>query len=119
MNKHKLFVYGTLKRGCSRHHVMQKYNAIYLGETITTEKFALIKIGNYPGVIKKSRYQIHGELYCISDSLLARLDIIEGVPYLYKREKVALASEEEAILYFYVGVYSKSDILDTGYWNCP
>lgn len=87
MTKSKLFVYGTLKRGYGNHHILE--GSTYLGN-YELEGSTLIDLGAYPGLIP-AEDDVHdvvlGELYEIDDDLLPRLDRLEGVPWLYTRER--------------------------------
>ena len=88
---HYVFVYGTLKRGFCRHHVLE--NETFLGEVCTEPLYLLYDLGNYPGLIKSdSGHSVTGEVYLVDDACLKQLDTIEAVgESLYSREPVQLA----------------------------
>lgn len=93
----RLFVYGTLKRGCERHDLLRRIGARYLASgTIEGELYSL---GDFPGAFPRSgcagqaggSTTIPGELYRLPGSqALAVLDAYEGIRpghrSLYRRE---------------------------------
>ena len=47
---------------------------------------------------------IHGELWCVDETTLARLDEYEGVPHYFTREHIAIADiAGDVQAYFYAG----------------
>lgn len=75
-NKHKVFVYGTLRKNERNHHLIQ--NAKLLAEQAWT-KGTLFDTGYYYPAIKRSNENVvYGELFEVNDSDLARLDLLEG-----------------------------------------
>ncbi len=92
----RLFVYGTLKRGCRSHRLLE--NQIYLGETRTVPGFRLFHLGQFPGMIRAadSPSSVSGEVYLVDDDCLRTLDEFEGVPEgFYSREWVSLEPPQE------------------------
>lgn len=88
----RIFVYGTLKRGCSNH--AQLAGQTYLGPARTAPGYRLYDVGGFPGLIADSadRDGVTGELWIVGAAALARLDQFEGIDEgLYRRESVALA----------------------------
>lgn len=93
-----IFVYGTLKRGFSRHSVLKDQK--YLGIAKTEAKYAMCAYGGYPALVddklaEKSNLvadkAVFGELYEVDESCIVELDIIEGVEHgLFERKDVAL-----------------------------
>ncbi|MBL9199983.1 MAG: gamma-glutamylcyclotransferase [Opitutaceae bacterium] len=86
-----LFVYGTLKRGCSNH--AQMAGQTFVGLARTTPGFYLYELGGYPGLVADAtdRDGVTGEVWSVDAAALQRLDAFEGVAEgLYRREPVAL-----------------------------
>ncbi len=86
-----LFVYGTLKRGCSNHRQMMGQQ--YLGEGRTAPGYRLYHLGGYPGLVAEAsdREGVTGEVWSVEAPALRRLDDFEGVTEgLYRREPVPL-----------------------------
>lgn len=103
-----LFIYGTLKRGQSRHHALKKQR--FIDEVSTAPHYRLVSCGEYPGLIRADDdrgLSIHGELWRIDRSLLSRLDAIESVDeQLYERASVTLSRPYESMAvqtYIYLG----------------
>jgi gamma-glutamylcyclotransferase (GGCT)/AIG2-like uncharacterized protein YtfP len=86
-----LFVYGTLKRGCSNHG--QLADQTFLGVARTPSGYRLYDLGGYPAIVAKSddAEGVVGEVWSVDDDALKRLDYFEGVHEgLYRREPLPL-----------------------------
>ena len=84
--KHKVFVYGTLKKGFGNHRFLK--GASFIGNARTMDHFALYESG-LPFVIENEAVStISGELYEVSEETLVRLDCLEGHPGFYTRKMV-------------------------------
>jgi gamma-glutamylaminecyclotransferase len=86
-----LFVYGTLKRGCSNHSQLAGQEFVGLARTIPG--FTLYDLGGYPGIVVDStdRTGVIGEVWSVDGDALRRLDHFEGVHEgLYRREPIPL-----------------------------
>ena len=99
----KLFVYGTLKRGFGNHHYLKTER--YIGRAVTKEKYALYEAG-IPCVVKNRPVcRIKGEVYEVTKETLRNIDLLEGHPFCYRREKIPVILENgtriEAWIYFY------------------
>jgi gamma-glutamylcyclotransferase (GGCT)/AIG2-like uncharacterized protein YtfP len=68
-----VFVYGTLMRGCSRHHFLS--DGQFEGEASTDGR--LLSLGEYPALIDGAG-TVRGELYSFED-LPAALDVLDDV----------------------------------------
>jgi len=115
----RVFVYGSLKRGKKLHSLLE--NAKFLGEAITCNKYPMIlsKSKWYPYLIEKKGvgYNIKGEVYEVSPSLLKKLDIIEETPFYYYRKKIPICLNKKRILawvYFVrkIPKFNKRDLRD-------
>lgn len=122
---HLIFVYGTLKRGDCRHHVLKDQH--YLGEATTLERYRLYHLGSYPGLVESPTggVAIQGELYAVTPDCLRELDFVEGVAEgLYSRHSIELQQTELELFtdrttsrslieaYFYLG--NVENFLDLG-----
>jgi gamma-glutamylcyclotransferase (GGCT)/AIG2-like uncharacterized protein YtfP len=107
---HNLFVCGTLKRGFFNYETYLKRGvesgtAHYVGTAETCDKFALPILGErcIPALMKGTKeemeHRIKGEVFEVSDSVLAAMDIIlEGVAsgfYYRAQKKVKLLREKD------------------------
>jgi gamma-glutamylcyclotransferase (GGCT)/AIG2-like uncharacterized protein YtfP len=105
-----LFVYGTLKRGCSNHG--QLAGETFVGTARTQPGFRLYDVGGYPGLVLQAEdvAGVSGEVWAVSDESLRRLDAFEGVHEgLYRRAPVALLapfSEQRVDAYFFASSVS-------------
>ena len=87
----RLFVYGTLKRGCSRAGCLQ--GQTFLGNAETVPGYRLYDNGSYPAMtLSDCSSVVTGELWEVDAGCLAELDQIEGVPTLYQRTIVKLST---------------------------
>ena len=87
-NEHTVFVYGSLKRGGRLNHLLNK--ADYLGEFKTEDKWGLINLGAFPGMVY-GNLSVEGEAYSVNDDTLDDLDFVEGVQVkMYTRRKIPL-----------------------------
>ncbi len=84
--KHKVFVYGTLKRGYSNHSLIAA--ATYLGKAKTADKWTMVGKGAaFPYILEKDDVlgnHVEGEVFVVNDKELRDLNALEGVPYHYK-----------------------------------
>ena len=87
----RVFVYGSLKRGCSNHrHLLDQ---TFIGPARTVPGFRLYDLGGYPGMVPHpgDHSGVAGEVWSVDDAALQRLDEFEGTHEgLYRREPVAL-----------------------------
>lgn len=86
-----LFVYGTLKRGCSNHHHLA--GQTFVGVARSAPGFRLVDLGGYPGLVTSAadRGGVVGEVWSVDPAALQRLDAFEGVHQgLYRREPLPL-----------------------------
>lgn len=86
---HTIFVYGTLKKGRPNHGPLE--GAVFLGYGILDGNFRIFDLGWYPGVSRAdSSTRILGEVWRIGPDALQRIDMIEGHPSYYEREKLSI-----------------------------
>lgn len=111
-----LFVYGTLKRGFRNHGWLR--GAAFHGEAQTSPGYALRSLGSYPGLTTASGDdRVSGELFAVSDALLAELDVLEGAEY--RRDEIALASGLCAQAYVLVDPAAAPTVIPDGCWREP
>ncbi len=92
-----VLVYGSLKRGFANHHWLA--GAEPLGPA-TMAGLALHDLGPFPmAVPDRDGALLHGELYGVDAPLLTRLDQLEGVPRLYRRQLHPLVGAGAAWIY--------------------
>lgn len=88
--KHRVFVYGTLKRGQSAHSFLEASPQIITGvSTLGILRPSAGVANSFPCFVKDSICRVYGEIYEIDDRVLSHLDRYEGIDSgLYTREKV-------------------------------
>ncbi len=90
----RLFVYGTLKKHHGNHGLLVRAKARFIGyDKIIVPKAAFMDLGNFPALITdivdtKESQTICGELWYGSPEMLKSVDILEGHPNFYRRQKV-------------------------------
>ncbi len=96
-----IFVYGTLKPGCSNFYA---YNDVISGHHEATINADLYALGQIPGITNiGSDSVVKGSvIYTNFDGLLS-FDALEGHPNLYTRTKVHTIEGEEVWVYVYNG----------------
>lgn len=72
--KHKVAVYGTLKRGRNNSHLLRQ--AEFLG-TDRLAALTLYDLGPYPGALLKPSEGVSVEVYAVNDPMLEALDVLE------------------------------------------
>ena len=81
-----MFVYGTLRTGFHNNGWLEDSELLDVGRTM--EEYAMYANG-IPYVSKKEKVsRIYGELYEVSRKTLLSIDMLEGHPKFYKREKI-------------------------------
>lgn len=97
---HKVFVYGTLKRGLYNHRLLERGNARFMGEVRTkrAQHVMLLADAGYPYLVKSTTDDarvIDGELYSVDDDTLTLLDELEEVSTgMYTRETIEVERRE-------------------------
>ncbi|XP_018571032.1 putative gamma-glutamylcyclotransferase CG2811 isoform X2 [Anoplophora glabripennis] len=125
---HKVFVYGTLKRGEPNHQwfsMDQEGHYKYLYDAKTVEKFPLI-IGtkyNIPFILYSpgNGNHVQGEVYQIDNKVLAKLDTLEDHPNYYIRDLYDVESlnetREKTKAWIYVIKNFKKDLLNQPFYE--
>lgn len=112
-----LFVYGTLRRGGSNHHLMIEGRAELLGEASTPPAFELLDLGPYPAMVAGGATSVLGEVYVVAEPLREKLDILEDVPQLYYRTAITLENGLLAETYLLANAaLSKAPRIASGDW---
>jgi gamma-glutamylcyclotransferase (GGCT)/AIG2-like uncharacterized protein YtfP len=109
-----LFVYGSLLRG-GRHHE-ELAGATFVREARTSAGFAIYDIGDYPALVRTDEGVVSGELYEVSERLLAALDAFEGDGY--ERGLVTLEDGASVAAYLLAGpLPAGATRIPTGSWQ--
>ncbi len=87
-------------RGESNHHYLQ--NSRFLREVATGGGFELLDLGDFPGMVRRGRGCVQGELFEVSREVLAAVDELEDHPNTYWRTEVQLADRSRAASYLLI-----------------
>lgn len=107
MNKCKVIVYGSLKRGFGNHPLMKVADAEFIDTAMSsTNEYLMCGVGNsFPGLMKGMSF-FRGEVYNISQENLEKyLDALEGHPTFYTRKKIKVIldfTKEEVDAWVYI-----------------
>ena len=89
MNKHLVFVYGTLRRGGARAMSGRFPNSKFIADAKVSG--SLYDLGAFPGLLlNDSNSLVIGEVYEVDDEILNQLDDIEASSY-YSRKQIKIS----------------------------
>jgi len=114
-----VFVYGSLKKDYSNHSVLG-VDSKFISNAYTSNKYTMVSLGGFPGVLKDiPTSTIKGEVYKVEK--LDRLDMLEGFPTFYNREKftIQLGNKEADVWMYYLNYpaeYNKYEVIEDGEW---
>ena len=93
-NLHPVFVYGTLMQGQRANHFLRGCD---FGGCFRLEDYAMYHLGSYPGIKPCQGESVQGELYYVTDAVLAQMDEYEDEGSLYLRKTVLIHGEETTV----------------------
>ena len=73
-NSRPVFVYGTLMRGQRANHLMS--GSDFAG-CFCLKDYAMYHLGSYPGIVPCAGESVMGELYFVSEEMIAQMDRYE------------------------------------------
>ena len=118
MNKHLVFVYGTLRRGGSRSMSISFPDSKFVSDAKVSG--SLYDLGSYPGlVLNESKSLVIGEVYEVDDETLNELDDFEASShYLRKQVEVSLGNATESSWVYEPNLefYSPHRLIESGDW---
>ncbi|MGB8507732.1 MAG: gamma-glutamylcyclotransferase family protein [Pyrinomonadaceae bacterium] len=93
MNKHLVFVYGTLRRGSARDMSHRFPGSKFIGDAKVMG--SLYDLGDYPGLLlDESNSTVIGEAYEVDEEILNAMDEFEASSnYRRKRVEISLGSD--------------------------
>jgi gamma-glutamylaminecyclotransferase len=102
---HRVFVYGTLKRGYPNNPLLE--GSEFLGEAVTVPTYKMVET-SFPVIMPDpSGKPVAGEIYTVDDATLARLDQLEREGRSYDRVMIEatlpLSNGEPTQAFIYVG----------------
>ena len=85
MNKHLVFVYGTLRRGCAGAMSIRFPKSKFIADAKV--KGSLYDLGAYPGLLlNESDSLVIGEVYEVNDETLTNLDDFEASSHYWRKQ---------------------------------
>lgn len=122
MNKHLVFVYGTLRRGGLRAMPEVFPGAKLVGRA--TVRGRLYDLGEYPGLLLldgASGARVAGEVYAVGEETLGELDAVEAADDYRRRRVEATLDAGASPCWVYVGgrdaqFYSRHPLIASGDW---
>lgn len=120
---HKVFVYGTLRKGGSNEHYL-KLSTCISDHCWTYGELHDTGLG-YPAIKEHPSFKVFGEIYEIDDDQLKLVDELEdyeegGENNLYDRIKTTVYTNEgETEVFVYLGrntLFEKSNWIESGDW---
>lgn len=118
MNKHLVFVYGTLRSGSAGAMPVRFPNAKFIAAAKVSGR--LYDLGAYPGLLlDESTSLVSGEVYEVDDSILSELDDFEGSSnYSRKQVEITLGSDRKSCWVYEPdpASYSFHTLITSGDW---
>jgi gamma-glutamylcyclotransferase (GGCT)/AIG2-like uncharacterized protein YtfP len=118
MNKHLVFVYGTLRRGGIRAMPSLFPDSTFVDKAKVRGR--LYDFGEYPGLLlDESGSPVAGEVYEVDDEILNRLDEIETESYYLRKQLEITFGESRRACWVYVfdpEFYSQHTLIESGDW---
>jgi gamma-glutamylcyclotransferase (GGCT)/AIG2-like uncharacterized protein YtfP len=112
----RFFTYGTFRQGECRNHILQGFNAEFLGIITTIPEYKLFNLGHCPAMIEGGDKAIVGELYNLPKIALSTLDIIESHPLYFRHQEIKLIDNTYAISYLFQRSTDGFDKIATNDW---
>jgi gamma-glutamylcyclotransferase (GGCT)/AIG2-like uncharacterized protein YtfP len=112
---HRVFVYGTLRRGHVNHFLLETSN--FIGEAATLRPYWMITTGGFPVVLDAvpadfgfPPLAIAGEIYHVDDATLEQLDRLEAKGRAYDRKVTDVYEGGQRVqAHIYIGI--------AGFWH--
>jgi len=118
MNKHLVFVYGTLRRGSARAMSIRFPGSKFIAEAKVSG--SLYDLGAYPGLLlNESNSLVIGEVYEVDDEILNKLDDFEAASnYLRKQIEISLRNYSRTCWIYEPNAefYSLRTLITSGDW---
>ena len=118
MNKHFVFIYGTLRRGSPGSMSIRFPKSKFIAEAKVNG--SLYDLGPYPGLlIDESNSLVTGEVYQVDDELLNELDEFEASSnYLRKQVEISLGGQRKKCWTYVPNseVYRLEKLITSGDW---
>lgn len=120
MDKHLVFVYGTLRRGGVRAMSERFPGAKFVADAKVSG--SLYDLGEYPGLLLgESSSPVVGEVYEVDDALLKELDGIEASSDYWRKQVEVSLGAHRRVCWIYApdntpDFYSRRPLITSGDW---
>jgi gamma-glutamylcyclotransferase (GGCT)/AIG2-like uncharacterized protein YtfP len=118
MNKHLIFIYGSLRRGSAGAMSRRFPNSKFIADAKVNG--SLYDLGAYPGlVLNESSSLVTGEVYEVDDEILSELDEFEAGSYYHRKQVEISLGSERKIGWTYepdLESYSVRTLITSGDW---
>lgn len=118
MDKHLVFVYGTLRQGGVRAMPGLFPGASFMGGASVTG--SLYDLGSYPGLqLDESASLVVGEVYQVDDEILSGLDEIEAPSHYWRKQVEVSLDNRRTVCWVYVydpKFYPGGTLIKSGDW---
>ena len=114
----EVFVYGTLKKGGGNHHFLKDSDFVR-HEILKDHAIYVPKNMRFPLMLKSKGDKVYGEVYRITSTTLAKLDMLESEGHLYNR----INDVELGFQYYLFNendaweINKSKDKINSGYWK--
>jgi gamma-glutamylcyclotransferase (GGCT)/AIG2-like uncharacterized protein YtfP len=118
MNKHLVFVYGTLRRGSGRAMSIRFPKSRFVAEAKVSG--SLFDLGAYPGfLLEDSNSLVVGEVYEVDDETLKELDDFESSSHYWRKQvKISLGAQSKKCWIYAPNpeAFSRRILITSGDW---
>ena len=118
MNKHLVFVYGTLRRGGARAMSIIFPNSKFIADAKVSG--SLYDLGAYPGLLlNESNSLVIGEVYEVDDETLSKLDDLESSSHYWRKQvKISLGNQSRKCWIYAPNpeAFSRRTLITSGDW---
>jgi gamma-glutamylcyclotransferase (GGCT)/AIG2-like uncharacterized protein YtfP len=118
MNKHLVFVYGTLRRGGARAISIRFPNSKFIADAKVSG--SLYDLGAYPGLLlNESSTLVIGEVYEVDDEILNKLDDFEASSHYWRKQvEISLGTHRRSCWTYEPNpeFYSPRTLIKSGDW---
>jgi gamma-glutamylcyclotransferase (GGCT)/AIG2-like uncharacterized protein YtfP len=118
MDKHLVFVYGTLRRGNPYSMSVRFPNTKFISDAKVNG--SLFDLGEYPGLLTNEAHSlVIGEVYEVDDALLKKLDEFEATSNYCRRQVEIIFGNERKTCWTYEPdpeFYSPRNLIPSGDW---
>lgn len=117
-----VFVYGSLLRGMyNNERLLQGPGAKFVSSACTQPGFTMVSLGGFPGVVRGGTTSVRGEVYEVDVDTLAKLDMLEGHPNMYRRETELVEVEHGRLALAFIYIWCSGrvhfSVVEHGDWR--